>query len=151
MANRAAVCLSASFILGTLSGEHGGFLFPALQLLFLLFTSVAIARGQEGAGKAILSRCLCCTLAFGLGHWHFQAETGVRDRLEAALMEGETITVQRRQARTVLIYAGRHLCACGWQRLSQLPGVCLQFSNAYPAGGYSNMYRNVCTIPNFPQ
>lgn len=94
MANRAAVCLSASFLLGTLSGEHGGFLFPALQLLFLLFTSVAIARGQEGAGKAILSRCLCCTLAFGLGHWHFQAETGVRDRLEAALMEGETITVQ---------------------------------------------------------
>lgn len=94
MVNRAAVCLSASLILGTLFGNYGGILPPAGLLLFLLFTGIAIARGQEGAGKAILSRCLFCILAFGLGAWHFQAEIGVRDRLEAALAEGETVTVQ---------------------------------------------------------
>ncbi len=94
MANRAVCCLSASLLLGTLHGGFGGVLFPAVLLLFLLFASLAIAREQEGAGKAILSRCLCCILAFGLGAWHFQSETQARDRLERALTEGQTAAVR---------------------------------------------------------
>lgn len=94
MANRAVLCLSASFILGTLFGKHGGILFPAGLLLFLSVSSLAIARGQERAGKAALCRCLSCILAFGLGTWHFQAEAEERHRLEAALSEGETVTVK---------------------------------------------------------
>lgn len=94
MIRRTACCLCLSLLLGILYAKGGEWWVLAVFLLMAAYMVAAILRLRENAWPAACVRMLLCICLFGAGFVHMQSQQAVRDRLEAVLADGDTITVQ---------------------------------------------------------
>lgn len=94
MIRRTICCLCVSLALGILYGRSRQWQLLVMFLFLLAVVAAAVIRLREHAWRTACARVVFCIILFAAGSVRMQSQQDVRECLEAALSDGDTIIVQ---------------------------------------------------------